>query len=850
MTSAGMTDWMEPKEYQLKTLDYVKRYLDLLYEWRLKNQKVVEDIGADAAIDFPAKAWYKMEGLYNSYTSRRDGLDRSIPCFCLKIPTGGGKTFLAVKTIDLINTNYRKSRTGLVLWIVPTTQIYNQTIKNLRDRDHPYRQHLDIASAGRTLIREKTDLFSPLDVTENLVVLMLMLPSASRKTKDVLRMFKDSGGFAEFFPPEDDLEANAKLLEKIPNLDTFENQSRFWGKQVKTSLGNTLRMLNPVIILDEGHKAYSKIARDTLEGFNPSIIVELSATPPKESNKLVDITGIELNREEMIKFDLHIFNKANPDWRETLLETHNHLEMLKEKAREYQANTGKYIRPICLIQAERTGKEQRKSGLIHSEDVREHLINIVGLRPEEVAVKTSEKDELKEVDDVGGLMSENCRIRYIITKQALQEGWDCAFAYCLAILTRPGSKTALTQLVGRILRQPFAKKTGIKELDESYVFCYQQKGAELLDEIKRGFRGEGLGDLTSRIAMEDETIGKEHEEVTAQVREKFRKAADQVILPVFAIRDGTDWRKVNYEMDIASQIPWDNAELAKLDSITLSMHEEKDIEQVATLSDDQREVIKLKKSELLKGGALGLDSVFLARHLLDIVPNPWVAFEFGKKLLNKLLARYDRKVVINNFVFIIEELRKHLASEKDRLAEKVFRDMISQDKMHFLVIANKLGYKFRKTKKVNAPYLTKKTAAPLERSLFDPVSSDDFNETERKVAWYLDDQNKLLFWYRNVPKQDYGVQGWRKYRTYADFIFTDKANGNGFNRVFVVETKGIHLKDADRTKYTKKLFNLCNKRACEMTLTELGLKLPTKKISFHIISEDEWQNYLNALFNF
>ena len=839
---------MEPKEYQIKTLNRVKQYLDLLYEWRLKAAKIAQELGEQGIVDFPAKAWSKVEGLYAAYTSRRDGLGRFLPCFCLKVPTGGGKTFLAVKTIDLVNTNYLKKRTGLVLWVVPTTQIYRQTLKALRDRDHPYRQHLDIASAGKTLILEKGNNFSPIDVAENLIVFMLMLPSANRKTKDVLRMFKDSGGFADFFPSEDDLQANAKLLEQVPNLDTFEKESRFWGKLVKTSLGNTLRLLNPVIILDEGHKAYSETAQGTLLGFNPSIIVELSATPPKQSNKLVDINGIELNREEMIKFDLHIFNKINPDWRETILETHNHLEMLKLKARDYHANTGNYIRPICLIQVERTGKEQRKSGLIHSEDVREHLINVVGLLPEQVAVKTSEKDELKEVDDVGGLMSENCRIRYIITKQALQEGWDCAFAYCLTILTRPGSKTALTQLVGRILRQPFAKKTGVKELDESYVFCYQQKGAELLEEIKRGFRGEGLGDLTGRIAFADETSGEEPEEVIAQVRDKFKKAANQIILPVFAIRDDSGWRKVSYEMDIESRIQWKDADLAPLSKLNLSMLEQKDLEQIASLSEDTDRLLELKRATELRTGSLSLDPVFLSRHLLDIVPNPWIAHEFGTKVLAELIKRYDEKLVLNNFVFIIEELRKHLAKEKDRLAEQVFKNLIEQDNMHFLVIADKLGYKLRKKKKTTAPYLTKKTGAPLERTLFDPVSADDFNETEKQVAWYLDEQDKLFFWYRNVPKQDYGLQGWRKYRVFADFIFTDKSNGNGFNKVFVVETKGLHIKDNDKTTYLKKLFNLCNVRSKETTVTELGIKIHADKVSFVVVDESEWQDRFNALF--
>jgi len=839
---------MEPKEFQIKTLNRVKQYLDLLYEWRLKSEAIVRDYGPDSALDFPAKAWANLEGMYDAYNSRTDGLGRPLPCFCLKVPTGGGKTFLAVKTIDLINTNYLKKRTGLILWVVPTTQIYRQTLKNLRDRDHPYRQHLDIASAGRTLILEKGDRFSPLDVRENLIVFMLMLPSASRKTKDVLRVFKDSGGFADFFPSEDDIQANAKLLEQVPNLDTFEKESRFWGKLIKTSLGNTLRLLNPVIILDEGHKAYSKTAQHTLQGFNPSIIVELSATPPKQSNKLVDITGIELNREEMIKFDLHIFNKANPDWRQTILEAHNHLQMLKEKARLYRANTNKYIRPICLIQVERTGKEQRKPGLIHSEDVREHLINVLGVLPEEVAVKTSEKDELKEVDDIGGLMSENCRISYIITKHALQEGWDCAFAYCLVILTRPGSKTALTQLVGRILRQPFAKKTGIKELDESYVFCYQQKGAELLEEIRKGFRGEGLGDLNSRISLADETTAQQPQQVTARVREKFKKAADQIILPVFAIRDGAGWRKVSYEMDIASRIPWEKLDLSEMYSLNLSMLEEKDLAQTASISEDLDKVIELKETRQLKTGALTLDPVFLARHLIDIVPNPWIAHELGKTALQNLHARYEEKIVLNNFVFIIEELRKHVAREKDRLAKSVFRSLIDHDQMRFLVIANKLGYKLPKRKKVSAPYLTKKTGAPLERSLFDPIPADDLNQTEKQVAWYLDDQDKLLFWYRNLPRQDYSIQGWRKYRVFADFIFTDKSDGNGFNKVFVVETKGLHLKNSDDTNYKKALFNLCNERAEESTFTELGLTLPAKHITFLVVDESEWQARFNALF--
>jgi len=470
---------MQLKEFQQRALTDIRAFLIKLSEWREKAIK-----NPELEIDFPLKAWEKA-GLARSYTSRKNGLGEPLPTFCLKVPTGGGKTLLAVKTIDLIQTTYRKCRTGLVLWIVPTTQIYRQTIKSLKDRDHPYRQHLDMASGGRTLSLEKTDQFSPQDVAENLVVLMLMLPSANRQTKETLRVFKDNGGFQAFFPPEDDVKSQGKLIGAFPNVDTYEKRSGFWGRQVKTSLGNTLRILSPLIILDEGHKAYSEGAQETLRGFNPCLIVELSATPT-QSNILVDINGREVHREEMIKLDLHVVNKSSLDWKDTMLEGFNKRALLEQRAREYEAHTGAYIRPICLIQAERTGAEQRRTRFIHSEDVREYLVKSLGIPSEEVAVKTSEKDELKEVDDIGGLMSRDCKVRYIITKQALQEGWDCAFAYVLVVLTNPSSKNSLTQLVGRILRQPFARKTQVLELDESYVFLFPAKSRSSFAEYPTG----------------------------------------------------------------------------------------------------------------------------------------------------------------------------------------------------------------------------------------------------------------------------------------------------------------------------------------------------------------------------
>ena len=168
------------------------------------------------------------------------------------------------------------------------------------------------------MIKEKGEHFTRLDIEESLVVLMLMLPSANRQNKETLKVFRDSGGFTDFFPPEDNHVAHEALRKRMPNLDCFTMQGGIFSTQIKTSLGNTLRVLKPLVIIDEGHRAYGDNARATIRGFNPSFVLELSATPPPSSNELVKISGRELHEEEMIKLDIHLINKTTLKWHDTL----------------------------------------------------------------------------------------------------------------------------------------------------------------------------------------------------------------------------------------------------------------------------------------------------------------------------------------------------------------------------------------------------------------------------------------------------------------------------------------------------------------------------------------------------
>ena len=843
---------MELKEFQQQALDRVERYLSLVRKEQDRGN------ARHASED----AWRELEKEFSlgQYQERRNGLEYDVPNFVLKIPTGGGKTFLAIKVLDTINDIFRKKRTGLVLWVVPTTAIYRQTVRALKDRNHPYRQQLDIASGGRTLILEKfqgkIDRFSPLDVEENLVVYVLMLQSAARNVlvqKD-LRIFADSGGFQEFFPSEDRLDQHEKLLETYSNLETFNEAGGIWKRQIKTSLGNALRLLNPVVILDESQKAYSPNAQRTIFGFNPSVVVELSATPPEGSNVLVNISGRQVNDEGMIKLDLHITRKGSLRWKDTLWASVKRRDELEREAIKNEQNTGTYIRPICLVRTERVGKEQQGKGYIHSNDVRDELIR-GGIPAERIAIKTSEEDELREIDDTGGLMSRDCPVRYIITKQALQEGWDCAFAYVLAVLDKSHSKMAMTQLVGRILRQPYAKKTGVKLLDESYVFAYCQETSELMDGIKRAFEGEGLGDLRTHISADEGLRGyqKDFEAKEYTVRKRFEKVAQQIILPFFSINDRGKWRKVIYEMDILSRIDWDAIVLDEVFSLSLTKRVVRDDEYVAQLSGDVRKVIEEKRVAQKESGGVVVDSAFMTQQLSDVVPNPWVAYRFTETILAKMITLHGEMRVSENFSYIIGEAKHVIAEQRDTLAENFFNELLRRGTIRFMVVSRDLGFKLPKKIRVpaNAEYLRQPDGNPMQLSLFEFVAKDAFTEElEKPVAYFLDEQSRLFFWYRNEVKQNYGIQAWKKGKIYPDFIFTvtDEKQKDKVKKVYIVETKGVMLAGNPDTKYKESVFQLCNRLAKKVAPSKLDLITKGEEIEYEVIYGSEWQRRLSDLF--
>lgn len=829
---------MELREFQHKVVRSLSTYLTEL-EAKRSDWEMIYSVNPEMAMssDFAKVAW-EVSGLKN-YSEEADGTGMPVPHTCIKVPTGGGKTLLACHAIDLTNKLYLRRQTGLVLWIVPTNQIYRQTLAHLRDRNHPYRQVLDRSSAGRTLVFEKLDHFTADDAASSLCVLLLMLPSAARKSKETLKVFKDNSGFTSFFPREDDFKSNQALVDRVPNLDTIGEPGGIYGEMPLTSLGNALRILRPITIVDEGHKSYSKTARETIFGFNPSFVLELSATPANDANVLVEVTGRELDDEQMIKLDLHVTNKRSSDWQDTVACAAAHRAKLEKSATKFEKNTGRHIRPIMLVQVERTGKDTRDGKLIHAEDVRDYLLKQLSVPDEQIAVKSSERDDIEGID----LLAKDCQIRFIITKQALQEGWDCSFAYVLCSLASTKSEAAMTQLIGRILRQPYATKTGQSDLDESYVFSYQQDTAKLVGLIKRGLEGEGLADLAGRVATGDEDFGRLPYRGT-RYRDRFKKFEGKIYLPLFAIERDREWREVNYEADLLSAIDWDEVNLSSLERTVLDDR----------TADEESASVGFRDGRLagMSEGAREYESRIhpdeIARRIVDVVPNPWVAYGLAERAIDILLKHHDSERVAANLVYAVEDLRMLLVEERDRISEKIFNDLLKRGEIKFYILK---GHS-RGLLPSNVPVrsrrnLTRDTGEPVQRSLFDWVADEDVNGLEREVALFLDEQERLLWWFRNAARTNYRIQGWHKHGVYPDFIAATDSGNDSFDTVYVLETKGTHLQGAADTEYKRALLDLCSRQAVSKPWDELGLIDSEQTFTFHMIDEATWRSQINGL---
>ncbi len=778
-----------------------------------------------------------------SYLPRQNGLGKDLPTFCIKVPTGGGKTLLAAEILGVIHRTILKARngTGLVLWVVPSDQIYKDTLRTLRDRRHHNRESLEFSLSRRIEVWEKHEIarLTPTQLHTTLNILVLKLASTNRETREQLKFFRDSGGnIVQHFPPEDQSEQHKALKARVPNLDMLAEDL------VATSLANLVRLCEPAVILDEGHKATSDLARRTIEGFNASIVVELSATPPRDANVLVRVSGQELLNEQMIKLPINVANSNQKSWKECLTQARDRRNELARQADRDFKKTGRSIRPIVLVQVERTGKDQRGAGLVHSEDVKAHLLRL-GLSESGIAIKSSEKDDIEGID----LLAEGCPVEWIITKSALQEGWDCPFAYVLVSLNNTGSQQSMTQLVGRVLRQPYAERTEFQELNESYVYCLRRKAADITREVKKALEQEGYeGDAASVVDRSDPGARKA-EQAQPSIRKKFlgyyRKPFEgKIYLPRFCVKQGSRYEGLDYFRHLVSQVDVEMFDYDSLDwNLATTLASASESFYRLTLGQDSVEPVEERAATILE---------------TDDQVKAWLVAglsfdQFSHKQLRAIVEHaaarlYERTAGLHGRLGLVKFVARGkiaglVERETDRQTQQAFEKLHAEGRLCFYLDCVEGRFEIPQQVPVRTTRkLVRDNNDAVQRSLFDWVP-DDLNEYEKSVALFLDNHPQVLWWYRNlVGSRNFSIQGYRRNRVYPDFVVQQGRRDKPIASVVVVESKGKHLKGNEDTNYKRSVARYFGRIGRKVTWQKLGEGFEDETFRFHILDEGEYED--------
>lgn len=457
---------MELKQYQKEVIADLDAYIEYAEKYN-RLDTAFHKFWEDKGVSISSYDNYYLHPYDNSITG--------VPHITVKVPTAGGKTFIACNALNTIFRHMPADKPKVVTWFVPSDTILKQTYKNLNDPSHPYRQKIDSHFGNAVCVVDKeAALFGhgigPTEIREQLTIFVLSVQSFAANNKDGRRVYRENENLAEY----------AKL---------YDNMTKRVNGSDETGLIQVLSYLNPVVIIDESHNFEADLRVDMLKAINPCFILDLTATPRKKSNIISFVDAIKLKRANMVKLPVIVYNhRSTNDVISSAIQMQRSLE---QKAVAMEAEGGRYIRPIVLFQAQPKTDDNN----ITFDKIKNKLVEI-GIPEDQIKIKTANKDEIKNTN----LMSRDCPVRYIITVNALKEGWDCPFAYILASLANKTSRVDVEQILGRVLRLPYTTKHKEELLDLSYVFTSSNDFRSTVENVIEGLNRAGFSKKDYRVA--------------------------------------------------------------------------------------------------------------------------------------------------------------------------------------------------------------------------------------------------------------------------------------------------------------------------------------------------------------
>ncbi len=770
-----------------------------------------------------------------------------VPHICVKVPTAGGKTFIACNAIKTIFDAFDYDRPKAVVWLVPSITILDQTIKNLKDSSHAYRQKINSHFGGKVEVFDKAALlqgggFNATSVKEQLNIFVLSFDSIRTANKEGRKVYEQNG-----------------------SLQSFE---MLLGHEEEISLMKVLNFLNPLVIVDESHNAETDLSVDMLKAFNPCFILDLTATPRKNSNIISFIDALELKRENMVKLPVIVYN--HQDKTEVINSSLQLQKRLELQAIEEEKKGGKYIRPIVLFQAQpKNGRdfsnaEEEKSNV---QRLKEKLIELK-IPENQIKIKTANINEIKGLD----LLSKECDVRYIITINALKEGWDCPFAYVLASLADKSSPVDVEQILGRVLRQPYVMKHNFPLLNLSYVLTASAKFMDTLQNIVKGLNRAGFSDKDYKIAdsviveplkpqdpLEQLTIYSAvdsaaetvvtKEDITFDIDTTRILVPSEIELPTHsvleieqtAILQNEEFEKTVAEMDSTDAFisPNEIQQLVKTYSIKdvfKEQAEEINLPQfylkvpANDLFGTAENELPLEKENLLEGFALSkadtniaFDSITSELYKVDLdetkkehtptfvkldgsVKASVMSYILDPTRKDSRVKNFTRRImdIIGNMYPIPDkEIEKYIKRILEDFNDEQFADLSDKEysytdkikkKIQSLsdIFAEKKFKEFLDTDKVfvKPSFALPKNISPtfiakdITKSLYEKEGS--MNGFEERVINEIGNMSNIAFWTRNIERRGFRINGFVNH--YPDFIIQTKSG-----KTVLLETKGDHL---------------------------------------------------------
>jgi len=248
-----------------------------------------------------------------------------------------------------------------------------------------------------------------------------------------------------------------------------------------------------ILIMDESHRYRASAGVKALNELNPILGLELTATPQVEAgsktipfkNVVVDYPLARAMEDGFVK-EPAVVTQRNFDPSKYSKEDLEEIK-LKDGIRLHEAtkvelityaheNDTRIVKPFMLVIARDT---------THAKALKEKLEAIFDGKyaGKVIQVDSSSKEE-ETVQALLNVESSDEPTEIVIHVNMLKEGWDVTNLYTIVPLRAANAKTLVEQTIGRGLRLPYGKRTGVEPVDRLSIVAHD-RFQDIIDEANK-----------------------------------------------------------------------------------------------------------------------------------------------------------------------------------------------------------------------------------------------------------------------------------------------------------------------------------------------------------------------------